>query len=267
MRACYLTSRESMRRTVFLFDIDGTLISTGGAGRRSMDGGVRQSSTARAASRRSTFSFAGMTDRAIVRNGLRALEGPDARARASDDAIDRVLDAYLARLADEVARTRGRTASSRGQVGPGLAAGARGGVPSAIGLGTGNVRRGAYAKLARGALDDAFAFGGFGCDAEDRTELLRVGAQRGAAALGAPLEDCRVVVIGDTPKDVARGPRHRRRVHRRRHRRLRTPGAPRSRRASRVRYARARRRARGPPERTSMILERIMLVEDRVARR
>ncbi|HSO32352.1 MAG TPA: HAD hydrolase-like protein, partial [Labilithrix sp.] len=73
----------------------------------------------------------------------------------------------------------------------------------ALGLGTGNVKRGAYAKLARGALDAPFAFGGFGCDAEDRTELLRVGAGRGAAALGVPLADCRVVVIGDTPKDVA----------------------------------------------------------------
>ena len=55
----------------------------------------------------------------------------------------------------------------------------------AIGLGTGNVKKGAYAKLARGALDASFAFGGIGCDAEDRTELLRVGAGRGAEALEA----------------------------------------------------------------------------------
>ncbi len=54
------------------------------------------------------------------------------------------------------------------------------------GLGTGNVKRGAYAKLARGSLDTTFGFGSFGCDAEDRTELLRVGAERGAAALGLP---------------------------------------------------------------------------------
>ena len=41
-----------------------------------------------------------------------------------------------------------------------------------------------------------------GCDHEDRTELIRRGAERGAAKLSAPLSDCRVVVIGDTPKDV-----------------------------------------------------------------
>ena len=49
-----------------------------------------------------------------------------------------------------------------------------------VGLGTGNVKRGAYAKLAPGDLGAHFAFGGFGCDAEDRAEVLRSGARRGA---------------------------------------------------------------------------------------
>jgi len=48
-----------------------------------------------------------------------------------------------------------------------------------------------------------FPFGGFGCDAEDRPALIRRGAERGAERLGVPLEECRVVIIGDTPKDVA----------------------------------------------------------------
>ena len=61
---------------------------------------------------------------------------------------------------------------------------------------------GARLKLARVGIDEPFAFGGFGCDAEDRVELIRNGAESGAAQLGAPREDCRVVVIGDTPKDV-----------------------------------------------------------------
>ena len=52
-------------------------------------------------------------------------------------------------------------------------------------LRSGNVKKGAYAKLARGALDGSFGFGGFGCDAEDRTDLLRVGAgRRGADCIG-----------------------------------------------------------------------------------
>ena len=186
---------STSRPTVYLFDIDGTLISTGGAGRRAMEGAFTDlhGAPGKAAIQ---FSFAGMTDRAIVRGGLVALEHhlPDAAA------IDHVLDRYLVRLANEVDQT------TTYQVHPG--------VPSvlawlqalqrvALGLGTGNIKKGAYRKLARGALDTTFGFGGFGCDAEDRTELLRVGAGRGAEALGIPLADCRVVVIGDTPKDVA----------------------------------------------------------------
>jgi phosphoglycolate phosphatase-like HAD superfamily hydrolase len=72
----------------------------------------------------------------------------------------------------------------------------------AVGLGTGNVREGARIKLSRVGIHDRFAFGGFGCDHENRVELIRHGARSGAARLGVPLEDCRVVVIGDTPKDV-----------------------------------------------------------------
>ena len=73
----------------------------------------------------------------------------------------------------------------------------------AVGLGTGNIREGARIKLERVGIYDRFAFGGFGCDAEDRTELIRRGAKRGADRLGANRDRCRVVVIGDTPKDVA----------------------------------------------------------------
>jgi phosphoglycolate phosphatase-like HAD superfamily hydrolase len=190
------------RPTVLLFDIDGTLILTGGAGRRAMEHAFAE--TCGSADRGHPplaplaplhFSFAGMTDRAIAREGLRA-----ARREATREAIDALLDAYLARLEHEVERADGY------RVMPGVEAtlaAVRGLAHVAVGLGTGNVKRGAYTKLARGALGDAFAFGGFGCDAEDRAELLRVGARRGADAIGAPVESCRVVVIGDTPKDVA----------------------------------------------------------------
>ncbi len=186
-----------MRPTVFLFDIDGTLISTGGAGRRSMEGAFAEL-FGKPGVAAIEFSFAGMTDRAIVRNGLRALA--DHALEQASDTIDRVLQAYLGRLSDEVRRAETYV------VHPGVTSILEW-LPktskAAIGLGTGNVRRGAYAKLARGALHDAFPFGGFGCDAEDRTELLRVGAERGASALGVPLAECRIVVIGDTPKDVS----------------------------------------------------------------
>ena len=72
-----------------------------------------------------------------------------------------------------------------------------------IGLGTGNLREGARIKLEHARLMHHFAFGGYGCDDEDRPSLVRLGAERGAARLGVPLASCRVVVIGDTPRDVA----------------------------------------------------------------
>jgi len=58
-------------------------------------------------------------------------------------------------------------------------------------------------KLSRVGIYDRFAFGGFGCDHENRVELIRCGAQRGAELFGRSPRDCRTVVIGDTPKDVA----------------------------------------------------------------
>jgi phosphoglycolate phosphatase-like HAD superfamily hydrolase len=180
-------------QTVLLFDIDGTLVSTGGAGRRAMVGAF-----ASLHGKDDVFegtSFAGMTDRAIARQGLRGL-----LAEVTEAEIDRALDTYLTLLEVELAKADGY------RVLPGVMALLESlhGMPDvAIGLGTGNVRRGAYAKLARGAIDGAFTFGGFGCDAEDRTELLRAGARRGAEMLGVPVDRCRVVVIGDTPKDVA----------------------------------------------------------------
>lgn len=180
-------------RTVLLFDIDGTLVLTGGAGRRAMVGAF-----ANLHGKDDVFegtSFAGMTDRAIARHGL-----SDVLSEITAADIDRALDAYLGLLEIELSR------ADNYRVLPGVTKLLESlqGVPDvAIGLGTGNVRRGAYAKLARGGLDASFTFGGFGCDAEDRVELLRAGARRGAELLGATLESCRVVVIGDTPKDVA----------------------------------------------------------------
>jgi phosphoglycolate phosphatase-like HAD superfamily hydrolase len=181
------------RPTVFLFDIDGTLITTGGAGRRAME---RAFGVVHGRPDAMGFPMDGMTDRLIVRRALTHIA-----AEASEAAIDRVLDAYVDVLREEVAACP----ADRYRVHAGMreaidGARARG---AAVGLGTGNIREGARVKLTRVGLGDAFRFGGFGCDAEDRVTLIRIGAERGAAALGAPLDDCRVVVIGDTPKDVA----------------------------------------------------------------
>lgn len=185
----------AMRPTVLLFDIDGTLVTTGGAGRRSMELAFSRLHGRRDAC--DSFSMSGMTDRAIVRKGLEVIG-----VTPSSEAISAVIEAYLASLAEEVPRVHERDyrlhAGMREAVEAGLS---RKGF--AVGLGTGNVREGARIKLERVRIHDRFAFGGFGCDHEDRVELIRHGATCGATQLGVPLEECRVVVIGDTPKDVA----------------------------------------------------------------
>ena len=180
--------------TVVLFDIDGTLVTTGGAGRRALQLAFGRLHGREDALRH--FPLDGMTDRSIVREGLRFLG-----VEATEGAIEGVLGVYVRCLEEAVAAVP----PERYRVHPGmeaaiLAAHARG---MAVGLGTGNIREGARVKLERVGLYRHFAFGGFGDDHELRPELIRAGALRGARALGRALEAVRVVVIGDTPKDVA----------------------------------------------------------------
>lgn len=176
--------------TIYLFDVDGTLIDSGGSGRRAIERALdRHYGRAEVVE---GVSFAGRTDRAIFRALLEALG-------ASGEASGALLDSYLEFLAEEVREAAGYV------VHPGVEEVVdelRAQERAAVGLGTGNLEPGAHLKLARGGLAERFPFGGFGSDAEDRAALLRIGAERGAARLHRPLEACRVVVVGDTPLDV-----------------------------------------------------------------
>ena len=64
------------------------------------------------------------------------------------------------------------------------------------------MRAAALFKLAAVGLASYFAFGGYGCDAEARAELLAIGARRGAEHLGVTPGSVPVVVIGDTVRDI-----------------------------------------------------------------
>ena len=182
-----------MRPTILLFDIDGTLITTGGVGRRAIERAFGELYGESKAC--TSFRFDGMTDRLIARKGLTLLG-----VEVTETAIDALLDVYVQLLEVEVARAD----ISKYRVHDGIveALDAARELGMGLGLGTGNVIAGARIKLGRVGIFEKFAFGGFGSDAEERAGLIRRGAERGAEHLGAPLAECRVVVIGDTPKDV-----------------------------------------------------------------
>ena len=181
-----------MTKTVLLFDIDGTLITTGGVGRRALELSFLDLHGREDACR--TFRLDGMTDRAIARMGLAAIG-----LEPTVGAIDAVLARYLTHLEQTIAAAD----AAKYRVHPGMADAVQAGHAQghAVGLGTGNLRDGARLKLARVGLWDAFRFGGFGDDAEDRAALIHAGAQRGREQHGDP--GAPVIVIGDTPKDVA----------------------------------------------------------------
>jgi len=182
--------------TVVLFDIDGTLVTCGGAGRIAMERAFADQLGSRTVA---DFGFGGMTDRAIAREGLR--RGGLAPAETELDAF---LERYLAYLAEELPRSAGyRVLAGVTTALDGLEALRDAGQPIAIGLGTGNLERGARLKLEPGSLWHRFTFGGYGSDHEDRALLLERGAVRGAEALRVARPGVRVVVIGDTPRDVA----------------------------------------------------------------
>lgn len=181
------------RPTILLFDIDGTLIDSTGVGRHALETAFENLHSRRDAI--SSFRLDGMTDMAIIRQGLQCIG-----VAPTDELMRAVLDGYLGHLESSVSSTP----DERYIVHPGVRetidkAHAHG---CAVGLGTGNVVPGARIKLSRVGLYERFDFGGFGSDAELRPELIRRGAERGAERLGRPLADCRVVVIGDTPKDI-----------------------------------------------------------------
>lgn len=177
--------------TLLLFDVDGTLVSTGGAGRTAMARAFQD--VCGSAEALNDIHFGGMTDRSILRIALEKL------GRTFDDAsFHEIVDVYLGHLGASVEASTGYVVMP--SVRTVLDACAEAKVP--MGLGTGNVRRGAEIKLQPPNLNAYFNFGGFGDDAEDRSELIRIAAQRGAAFAQAELADARVVVIGDTRRDI-----------------------------------------------------------------
>ena len=176
-----------------LFDIDGTLISSGRAGVRGMNRSFERLFGVSGALDRAVV--AGRTDRAIVTEALSR-----AGQAADEGAVERVRDAYLEDLRDALIEGH----ATAGGVLPGVSALldelASEGV--ATGLLTGNFANGAAIKLGHYGLWERFAFGAFGDHHSDRRSLVPVAVAAAAAAGHGPFAAERIVVIGDTPLDV-----------------------------------------------------------------
>ena len=185
---------------LLLFDIDQTLINTGGAGLRALDRACFQLFGIPNAMQ--GIAPHGRTDPAIAREILGVRLRRD--VAETNGEISSILEAYLSFLKDEV------QVSPKYRVLPGIVSLLDRIVSNKnvmLGLATGNIEPGARIKLDRGRLNPYFAFGGFGSDSEDRAELVRKAAAKAAARVSGQISPSDVFVIGDTPLDIDAGHR------------------------------------------------------------
>ena len=176
-----------------LWDIDGTLLKTGGAGAVAWQRAFRELWEVDANITEHTRE--GMTDPEIAEIIFREVVGRD----GSDEERAAAIAGYLSHLQEAVDESEGYE----------LMPGIEGILPRLaeagvlLGIVTGNIEAAAHIKLGRGDLNRYFAFGGYGSDARDRTELTRKGVERGGEVAGHPLDLETTIGVGDTPRDVA----------------------------------------------------------------
>lgn len=175
-----------------LFDVDGCLISSGGAGTRSWRRAFETLHGVPADI--GELTEPGMTDPEVGSTAFTRAIGRE----PTDRELARLLGAYLEGLEEEVRRSPGY------RVMPGVDALLPRLVEAGIllGIASGGLEGAAHAKLARGRLNRFFCFGGYGSDSRDRGTLTRVAIERAGRIHGHPLDASRVLVVGDTPRDV-----------------------------------------------------------------
>jgi phosphoglycolate phosphatase len=179
-------------RIAVLFDIDGTLIITGGAGAASwrlafdelygIPADIGQ------------FTDTGMTDPDVGRQTFEAVMHREPRRKEFTRLLERRLH-YLHQTVEESASYR-------------VLAGVDELLPRLVedgyllGLVTGNLEAAAHIKLHRARLNRFFSFGGYGSDSTDRGELTRIALRRAALVYGEDVTPEQAIVVGDTPHDV-----------------------------------------------------------------
>ena len=180
---------------LLLFDIDGTLVNTLGAGKAALEAALLQ--VYGEAGPIDGFDFHGQTDPAIVRGLLRQAGWADDRI---EDGFPAVWAAYGSELDRELASRGDRVHTYPGV--DELLADLEGDRRFAAGLVTGNLEAGARRKLAATGLGECFRFGAFGSDSERREDLPPIARERATVEYGREFRMDDAVVVGDTPDDI-----------------------------------------------------------------
>jgi phosphoglycolate phosphatase len=181
-----------MDTKLLLFDIDGTLITSGGAGEKALRHGLKTRFGIE--DDLSTIEIAGRTDTGITRrifekNGI----------ALTDANVSAFLEAYLFSLGEFLPQTLGRRLPGTLELLESL----QGRPDVVLGLLTGNVRRGAQLKLQHYGLWDYFVLGAFADDHHDRNQLGPFAQERAKERLGRPIVPEHIYILGDTPHDIA----------------------------------------------------------------
>ncbi|MCX8033842.1 MAG: haloacid dehalogenase-like hydrolase [Thermodesulfovibrio sp.] len=177
---------------LLLFDIDGTLLSAGGAGTRSLNKAFERVLNIKEAFK--NFEMAGKTDILIIKEGLK-LWGIEPTASLVNELIENYLEFLKVEINNNSKHLK-----------PGVLEFIQlneqaFGYP--MGLLTGNLEVGARIKLEPFGLNSFFPFGAFGSDHEDRNHLLPIAIDRFMTKFSRKIDFPQCIVIGDTPRDVA----------------------------------------------------------------
>jgi phosphoglycolate phosphatase len=175
-----------------LFDIDGTLIRTGGAGVKAFAKVFETEFKAVDGFER--MKFGGRTDTGLVREFFGYHNIP-----ATPENFERFFERYVFWLDHILKETQTTVCNGVWDFIRGLQALPK---PPVIGLLTGNIRLGAEIKLRHAGLWDVFVTGGFADDSEERDKIAAIAKERGSRLLNEDLQGEQVLVIGDTPLDI-----------------------------------------------------------------
>jgi phosphoglycolate phosphatase len=183
-----------MRKRLLLFDIDGTLIHSGGAGIEALKRALKERFGIE--DDLHDIEFAGMTDSGIVTSILNKHE-----ISANGENIAAFLDSYVHFLSSELLRRKGKLLPGVLELLEKLKTRKH----VVLALLTGNVSRGAQLKLGHYGVWHFFEFGAFADDHHDRNQLGPFARARAKEKHGREFSADEIDVIGDTPRDIACG--------------------------------------------------------------